>query len=156
MSTAILTNKHFVTALIIAPILAVLAWFAVDKWVSPKPFAAKGGAAYPLAVKPNCRYASGKCGLENGDIKILLSKQPLPGDSHFALALQCNVECDFARWELLDANQQSLQQASIKAPVASNQATPLTPTLSRAASLRFAVGIAGSIYYAETGVSFLQ
>ena len=65
-------NKHVVTAFIVAPILALISYFATDKVVSEKPSVAKEGAAYPLSVKPNCRYQSGLCTLENGDLTIHL------------------------------------------------------------------------------------
>ena len=65
-------NKHVVTAFIVAPILALISYFATDKVVSEKPSVAKEGAAYPLSVKPNCRYQSGLCTLENGDLSIHL------------------------------------------------------------------------------------
>ena len=63
-------NKHVVVAMLIAPILAILAWFAVDYLVAERPHAAKRGAAYPLAAKSNCRYESGQCDLENEDVEI--------------------------------------------------------------------------------------
>jgi NADH:ubiquinone oxidoreductase subunit 3 (subunit A) len=58
-------NWHVIIAMIVAPILAVLAWFAVDYFVAERPHAAKEGAAYSLIAKSNCRYDSGQCDLEN-------------------------------------------------------------------------------------------
>ena len=90
----ILTNKHVIVAMIVAPILAVIAYFGVDHAVSEKPHSAIKGESYPLVAKSNCRYESGQCTLENGDISIsltpslvgtttikfqLLSQQPLQG-----------------------------------------------------------------------------
>jgi hypothetical protein len=48
-------NWHVIIAMIVAPILAVLAWFAVDYFVAERPHAAKEGAAYSLIAKSNCR-----------------------------------------------------------------------------------------------------
>ena len=63
-------NWHVIIAMIVAPILAVLAWFAVDYFVAERPHAAKEGAAYTLIAKSNCRYDSGQCDLENSDFKL--------------------------------------------------------------------------------------
>jgi len=68
-----LKNKHVIAALIIAPILSVLSYFAVDQIVSEKPHAAKAGAEYALVAKPNCRYASGKCGFKNGEFEVTIT-----------------------------------------------------------------------------------
>lgn len=65
-------NKHVVVAVIVAPILAIIAYLGVDRLVSEKPHVAKSNVSYPLALKSGCRYASGECRLENGDVKITL------------------------------------------------------------------------------------
>lgn len=66
-------NKHVIVALIVAPILALISYFAVDYMVSEKPQAAKPGTAYPLVAKSNCRYTSGRCRLENGDFVVTVT-----------------------------------------------------------------------------------
>jgi hypothetical protein len=66
-------NKHVVVAMLVAPILAVLAWFAVDQLVSEQARPAEPGATYTLVAKSNCRYASGRCDLENADFKLSLA-----------------------------------------------------------------------------------
>jgi hypothetical protein len=68
----ILKNRHMVIAALVAPLLAVMAYYAVDLFVGEKPFAAKAGESYSLVEKPNCRYASGSCGLKNGDFELTL------------------------------------------------------------------------------------
>ena len=69
------TNKHVVIALIVAPILAILAWFAVGQLAGEKALPAERGKSYPLVEKSNCRYESGRCDLENEDFKLLLQWQ---------------------------------------------------------------------------------
>ncbi len=66
-------NKHVVVAMLIAPILAVLAWFATDQLVKEQARPAEPGATYTLVAKSNCRYASGRCDLENADFKLSLT-----------------------------------------------------------------------------------
>jgi len=63
-------NWHLIIAMLVAPMLAVMAWFAVDYFVAERPHAAKEGAAYTLIAKSNCRYDSGQCDLENSDFKL--------------------------------------------------------------------------------------
>lgn len=65
-----LKNKHVIASLIVAPILAVLAWFATGMLVDEKEHVMKDGNFYTLNVKSNCRWESGKCSLTNGDIEI--------------------------------------------------------------------------------------
>ena len=51
-------NKHVVVALIVAPILAILSWYATGFIVDEKEHAMKDGAIYTLVVRPNCRWAN--------------------------------------------------------------------------------------------------
>jgi len=74
-------NKHVVIAMIVAPILAIISYFAVDQMVAEKPHAAKPGASYQLAEKPNCRYNSGMCDLKNGDFEVRLTTLMRDGNS---------------------------------------------------------------------------
>jgi hypothetical protein len=69
---SILTDKHVVTALIVAPILAVLTFYLVDTAVKDKPQAALAGESYPLVPQSNCRFTSGQCDLENMQVSARL------------------------------------------------------------------------------------
>lgn len=69
-------NKHVVVAMLVAPVLAILAWFAVDHLVGEKPHAAMPGADYPLVAKSNCRYDSGSCDLENEEFRLTITGEP--------------------------------------------------------------------------------
>ena len=71
------SNKHLVVALLVAPVLAILSYFALDTLVGEKPKPAMEGQSYPLAEKPNCRYGSGTCGLKNADFELELSTREL-------------------------------------------------------------------------------
>jgi len=68
----VLSNKHVAVALLVAPLLSLLAWFAVDSQLSERPRSAEAGRVYPLLEKSNCRYASGVCELENADVRVEL------------------------------------------------------------------------------------
>ena len=75
------SNKHMVIAMLVAPVLAIMAWFAVDYFVAERPHAAKPGAAYKLVAKSNCRYDSGQCDLENEDFVLKLRPLRISGDT---------------------------------------------------------------------------
>lgn len=81
-------NRHVVAAMLVAPILAVMAYFAVDYWVGEAPQAARAGNSYPLVARPNCRWASGRCTLTNADLTLRI--EPDGG----GLALAANVDLD--------------------------------------------------------------
>ena len=63
-------NKHVIVAMVVAPILAVLAWFATGMLVDEKGHTMKDGGLYTFNVKSNCRWESGNCSLKNEDIVI--------------------------------------------------------------------------------------
>jgi hypothetical protein len=68
----VFTNKHVVIALIVGPVLAILAWIGVGQIAGEKAAVAVSGKSYPLVEKSDCRYESGHCKLENEDFKLLL------------------------------------------------------------------------------------
>lgn len=72
------TDRHVIAALLVAPVLAILAWFAVGSLGGEKARPARAGAAYPLLEKSNCRYESGACDLENTDFNARLSFSGYP------------------------------------------------------------------------------
>ena len=67
------TNKHVIIALIVGPILAILAWLAVGQIAGEKAAVAEPGQSYPLVEKSDCRYESGHCKMENEDFKLVLT-----------------------------------------------------------------------------------
>jgi hypothetical protein len=69
----LLGNKHVIIAMLVAPLLAVLAWFAVGQFAGEQPRKAEVGREYPLVEQSNCRYESGVCELRNEDMVIKLS-----------------------------------------------------------------------------------
>jgi len=71
----ILKNKHVLTASLVAPLLALLSYFAIDFLVGETPHPAEEGQSYQLVEKPNCRYNSGRCGLKNGDFELNLEPE---------------------------------------------------------------------------------
>ena len=97
----IFKNKHVLTASLIAPVLAVLAYFAVNALVGESPHAAEEGQSYQLVEKPNCRYNSGNCGLKNGDFELVLSTEKLSED-RIRLLLESVVPLEGVKVSLIE------------------------------------------------------
>jgi len=83
----ILKNKHILTAVLVAPVLAILAYFAIDFMVSEPAQVAEAGQSYLLVEKPNCRYNSGNCELKNGNFELELRAESLD-DNRLLLLLK--------------------------------------------------------------------
>jgi hypothetical protein len=70
-----LKNKHLLIASLVAPLLALMSYFAIDFFVGETPHPAEEGRSYQLVEKSNCRYDRGKCDMQNGDFRLSLSPQ---------------------------------------------------------------------------------
>ncbi len=151
-----LTNKHFIIALIVTPILAIMAYFATDYVVSEHPQQASTGSSYPLAAKSNCRYASGRCSFANGDIKIELSSHnsdanalqlqlhsahPLQGAN---IALASTTKEQAPQQMALDNNDQTLWQITLQDHDIEN------------ARLLLVISVNDVLYYGETETTFIN
>jgi len=67
------SNKHVIVALIVGPVLAILAWLAVGEIAGKKAMVALVGGSYPLLEQSDCRYPSGHCKLENENFKLVMT-----------------------------------------------------------------------------------
>lgn len=149
-------NKHVVIAMLVAPMLSIMAWYAVDYFFAEKPFEAKPGAAYLLIAKSNCRYDSGQCDLENGDFQLTLR----PGEISEQAA---NIELA-AKFSLQTATialvENELESPPVKMAAKDTTAKLWTGTLTRPAAaestVRVAVMADDSTYYAEVPVVFMR
>ena len=152
----VFTNKHVVVAMLVAPVLAILAWYSIDYFLAEKPHAALPGAAYALIAKSNCRYDSGECDLENGDFKLTL--RPVTGASGgTALELSSRFPLKTATVGLVDGSNEAPPVAMRAVGAESSKwlaalPDPLSPTT----LIRLAVIAEESSYYAEVPVVFLQ
>ncbi len=151
----VLTNKHVIIALIVAPILAVIAYFAVDASVSEKPHQAVKGESYPLIAKANCRYESGKCTFENGDISIDLETEVI-GATAININLQSSIALQGAKMALVHSEDQS-SPSNMKA--INNSQTEWQLSLNTAeldnAKLQLALSINDTFYYGQTETTFM-
>ena len=152
----ILKNKHLILAMFVAPVLAIIAYFAVDYMVSEKPHAAVQGSSYKLVAKSNCRYKSGACTLKNADIEVHMRAQ------HTADKLV----------ELSMYSELPIQNAIISYVVGDDASEPTQMIAASAemkdwnisfylkdpenSTLRLALSISDTIYYAETTAVFVD
>jgi hypothetical protein len=146
---SLFANRHLRTSLLVAPILAVVSYAAADYYVSERPAAAIRGGSYPLREASSCRYASGFCQLENGDVELGVRARRL----------------DSTQVELTLVSEQPLDQALVAVGTGDEFGAPVSfrddrvhltlprPTSSR---LRWAVSIRGSTFYAETAATFVD
>ena len=106
-------NKHVIAALIIAPILALIRFFAVDYYVSERPHQAVEGQTYSLVAKSNCRWASGHCKLENSDFKLHLQGVTHTYGSNQIL-LDSNTELQSVSYAVVPASGVSSQPVAMR------------------------------------------
>ncbi len=144
-------NKHVVIALLVAPLLALIAYFAVDSIVAEKPQKAIAGSSYPLAAKSNCRYTSGRCSLVNGDLRVEIHS--VENDLMFSSSHAATI----VRAALLDTDRSNENHLDLT-PVGNNHQWrgELPDTDVRQMRLRIAVVVAGSHYFAEVGLLFTK
>ena len=155
----VFTNKHLIVAMIVSPILAVLAYYAVDFKVSEKPHSAVSGNTYPLVAQSNCRYSSGKCTFKNGDIEVSISISDAKTNSEnkqWILALDSQLPLQGAKVALIKTNSTA---ASPQGMSSQNNDMTLWQTnidhqLTENSRLQLAIAINDSYYYGETSTLF--
>ena len=149
-------NWHVIIAMIVAPILAVLAWLAVDYFVAERPHAAKEGAAYSLIAKSNCRYDSGQCDLENSDFKVSIRPMSITSGS-VQLELTSAFPLQSATLGLVDSG---IPAHPAEMKPTTDESLHWTTRIGRpeaeTSKIRVAVTADGSTWYAEIPVTFLR
>lgn len=149
-------NKHLIIALLVAPLLAIISWFAVDYMVAERPQAAKSGGYYPLVAKSNCRYQSGACTLKNGDIELNFMAKRI-NDSTVELTLQTHnpateVLVSFSEADesptplMMSTDLDNADRWHAKIPVGNTENS----------AFRIAASIGSAGYYAETSALFVD
>ena len=106
-------NKHVVMATLMAPVLALIAYFGVNFMVGEGPQVAEAGKSYQLVEKPNCRYNSGNCGLKNGDFELVLSTEKLSND-RIRLLLESVVPLEGVKVALIENDTDEKQPVGMR------------------------------------------
>lgn len=149
-------NKHVVVAMLVAPVLSILAWFAVDYFVSERPHAAEPGTTYLLIAKSNCRYDSGQCDLENGDFKLTLRPAAI-GESMVTLDLESRFALQQATVGVVNGGSETEASRMVSSGTgATRWSTMLARPSSDESTLRIAAVAQGATYYAEVPIVFMQ
>ena len=159
-----LKNKHLIMAMFIAPILAVIAYFAVDNVVSEEPHAALEGASYQLVAKSNCRYKSGICTLENGDVEVKVRLEATDGGQakvflnsvlpvqHALISFTDDVD-----YEKISSEPVQLRLLREVGTEQTNLWSGIINTVPTSNSvMRLVVSISDTLYYAETTSVFID
>lgn len=145
-----------VIAMLVAPVLAIMAWFAADYFVAERPHAAKPGSAYTLIAKSNCRYASGQCDLENADFKLGI-RPGMVSASSIALTLSASHELQSAAMGIVDGDDKQPPVPMTRTDDDGKEWQALLPNpASDDASIRVAVTANDATWFAEVPVVFLQ
>ncbi len=147
-------NKHVVTAMIVAPVLAVLAYVATDNLVKETPHTAVVGETYRLIAKSNCRFSSGRCDLENASFRITLQ---LNDDSR-QLELSSSHVLQKVQIGFVDDAGTEVQPVSLKANTGTlnSWSLDLPSNVNSQATARLAIHAGDAIYFAETGMQFSE
>ncbi|WP_087026804.1 hypothetical protein [Thaumasiovibrio subtropicus] len=149
-------NKHFIIALLIAPILAIIAYFGTDMAVSEKPQAAQEGETYKLVSKSNCRYTSGLCSMENGDFKIQFRSEGLTQHA-LDLSLKTEFPLDGVKVALASSPEAKATPTDMLRSDESGQHWHLTLAApsSEQDELRVVISANNTLYYGETSTEFV-
>lgn len=155
-----LKNKHLILAMFVAPLLAVFAYFAVDQVVSEEPHTAVAGSSYKLAAKSNCRYKSGLCTLENGDVEVNLRVEIID-NSRATVFLSSVLPLQNALVSFVDdPGYETVSPEPTPMLASLEQADVWSASFDKVPSdnsiLRLALSISDTLYYAETTTIFIE
>jgi uncharacterized protein involved in propanediol utilization len=152
----ILKNKHLILAMFVAPVLAIIAYFATDYVVSEKPRQAQQGNTYKLAANSNCRYQSGQCTLQNGDVEVKVSVERIT-DSLIELTLRSNIPVQKVLASFV-ADNITDQPTAMQSDAADSTVWQARFNIAEPekAQLRLAMELSGALFYAETPAVFID
>ena len=148
------TNKHVITAMIVAPILSILSYYLVDLAVKEQPQKAIAGNAYKLITKSNCRFSSGSCDLENGSFKSTLRVSEAQGLYTLHLDTQNALEDANIGFVTADGDEFGPFKLSAQDNAGKAWTTQFNMPVNEHTILRVALMAGGAHYYAETTMGF--
>ncbi|OIQ24519.1 hypothetical protein [uncultured Vibrio sp.] len=150
-------NKHLIVAMLVAPVLSIVAYVGTDMALSEKPHAAKKGEAYKLLSKSNCRYTSGLCDMENGEFKIQFRSESIT-DTQLQLSLSSKLPLQGIKLSLVDDIEQTGTPVSMEPLDDSelNWGIRLPAPASEETWLRVAVQSNDTLYYGDTQTAFVN
>ncbi|BCL68272.1 hypothetical protein TUMSATVNIG1_02090 [Vibrio nigripulchritudo] len=147
-------SKHFIVALLIAPVLAIIAYFGTDAAVSEKPHAAKEGESYKLASKSNCRYTSGLCNMENGDFKVQFRSEGIK-DGQLTLSLKSDLPLEGAKIAIIDSPDEKKAPKQMRQVDTQNWHLTLNAPQNDESQLLMVFQANSTLYYGEANTQFV-
>ncbi|PMJ90428.1 hypothetical protein [Vibrio sp. 10N.261.55.A7] len=149
-------NKHLVVAMLITPVLSILAYVGTDMALSEKPHAAKKGEAYKLLSKSNCRYTSGLCDMQNGEFKVQFRSESIT-DTQLHLSLTSKLPLQGIKLSLVDNIEETGTPVSMQPLDDSelNWSIHLPAPNSDESWLRVAIQSEDTLYYGDTQTVFV-
>ncbi|MEL7045916.1 MAG: hypothetical protein AAGL66_12960 [Pseudomonadota bacterium] len=147
-------NRQVITAMLVAPWLAVLAWFAAGALVGERPQPAQRGQSYPLVEKSSCRYPSGVCDLENRSLRLTLRA----GDgAEVTLKLDSSHALDQVLMTVAEADSDvAPRHMEAEDEFGRIWYLPLSRLPDAGMRIRLAASRSGSVFFADASTAFLQ
>lgn len=148
-------NKHVITAMIVAPILAIASYYFVDLMVKEQPHVAIAGHSYELLAKPNCRYTSGECDLVNASFQSTLRVTQQGGQQ--ILTLNASHPLSGVTIGFVEQGEQRSPETMQAQP--DNRrvwSLPILVNTDEHTQLRVAMTANGASYFAETTLAFAE
>lgn len=150
-------NKHITISFLVAPILAIISYFAVDAMVAETPHKAKQGGQYQLVSKPSCRYTSGHCQLKNGDFEITITPLHSTNEDNNQLTLKIDSVHPIdhlATGIYLTIQDKTIHKSAVK--MDSNWILTLTDQEQKNSAIRLVAQLNDTQYYGEFSLDFVD
>jgi len=147
-------NKHIITAMIVAPILAILSYYLVDLAVKEKPTIAVAGQAYKLIAKSNCRFSSGACNMENGNFKSTITVAETDGKKTLILNTNKSLQQATIGFITSDGQESGPFELTASDAISKQWSTEFSIIADANTTLRVALSANDAHYYSETNMSF--
>lgn len=143
--------------MLVAPVLALLTYFATDHYVSEKPHQAKAGKSYKMIERPNCRYSSGKCDLRNGNFEVGLKVEML-SEKKLLLKLNSNFALEGVKVAIVQTQNSNPIPADMQSQ--NNNKKVWEATINQPAfeesRIHMVIATGGSVYFADTATKFFH
>ena len=152
-----LRNRHIIIALLVTPVLAVLAWIGVGQLAGEEPAPAAPGRAYPLVEQPNCRYASGACHLRNADLELRIILEGDGGDDRGEARVTVTSSHPLQRVQLALAGGEASPLPGDLSATGDGRWVGRLPARPQAGDrLRLVAQGAGAFYYGDVATAFAR
>ena len=150
-------NFHFIIAFLVAPFLAIMAWYAADTMLGEKKEKAKEVLGYELLGDSNCRYESGTCTMSNGNFELDVQVDRA-GQGKLAVRLESvhPLEGVSMGWVNPDADEAEQTALELAGEGRKRWQGVIPGEASTKARMRVLARADGTSYYGETATVFID